>query len=445
MTAGIRRRKRLSSFQTIILGFIGLILLGAGLLSLPISSSDHVFTPFSEALFTATSASCVTGLVVHDTATYWSAFGQAVILVLIQIGGLGVVTIALAFALLSGRRISLRQRSTMQDAISAPQVGGIVRYTNFILKGALVVELAGALLLMPVFVRDFGLRGIWMSFFHSISAFCNAGFDLMGAPGKEFSSLTAYGTDPYVNIVIMLLIIVGGIGFLTWRDIVSHGFKFRKYLTQSKVILVTYFFLIAIPAVFFFVYEFRFHNMPERVWYSLFQAVTARTAGFNTANLSLMQGSSVGIMIVLMIIGGAPGSTAGGMKVTTIAVLVSNTFSIFSRQEDVHFFGRRIAKDVVRQAAALLMLYLLLAVGGAVALCALENQSLKICLFETGSAVATVGLSMGLTPTLGPISQLILIVLMFLGRVGGLTIMYAAVKNAGTVAAMRPVEKINVG
>ena len=218
----IRRKRRLSSFQIIILGFAGVILLGALLLMLPISTTGGNVTPFNETLFTATSAVCVTGLVVQDTGSYWSTFGQAVILVLIQIGGLGVVTVAASFALLSGRKISLMQRSTMQDAISAPKVGGIVRLTKFILRGTFLIEGIGAVLLLPVFCRDFGIKGIWMSIFHSISAFCNAGFDILGTADNTFVSLSGYAGNFWLNIVIMLLIIIGGIGFLTWDDVYTN-------------------------------------------------------------------------------------------------------------------------------------------------------------------------------------------------------------------------------
>lgn len=212
-------KKKLTSFQIIILGFLGVILLGTILLMLPLSSKDGCVTPFLDALFTSTSAVCVTGLVLHDTATYWSMFGQLVIMILIQIGGMGVITVAAAFALISGRKISLMQRSTMQEAISAPKVGGIVRLTSFIIKTTLLIELAGAAFMAPVFCRDFGAKGLWMALFHSISAFCNAGFDLMGARAS-FSSLTSYAEEPVINLTIMLLIIIGGIGFLTWDDTV---------------------------------------------------------------------------------------------------------------------------------------------------------------------------------------------------------------------------------
>ncbi len=233
------KNRRLTSFQTIILGFAGVILLGALILMLPVSSKSREFTPFGDALFTATSAVCVTGLVVQDTATYWSIFGQSVILILIQVGGLGVVTVAASFALLSGRKISLMQRSTIQEAIAAPKVGGIVRLTGFILKATLIFELTGALLMMPVFCRDFGLEGIWMAVFHSVSAFCNAGFDIMGSADSLYPSLTAYAASPVINITVMLLIIIGGIGFLTWEDIYSNKRRFHRYRLQSKIILIT--------------------------------------------------------------------------------------------------------------------------------------------------------------------------------------------------------------
>ena len=231
-------KKKITSFQVIILGFSSVILLGTFLLMLPISSHEKIITPFFDALFTSTSAVCVTGLIIYDTAVYWSSFGQLVILLLIQIGGMGVITVAAAFSMISGRKISLMQRSTMQEAISAPKVGGIVRLTGFIVKGTLIIELIGAVAMAPIFCRDFGIKGLWLALFHSVSAFCNAGFDLMGTK-TPFSSLTGYARQPIINFVIMTLIVVGGIGFLTWDDIKTNGFHFHKYRMQSKVILLT--------------------------------------------------------------------------------------------------------------------------------------------------------------------------------------------------------------
>ena len=265
------RKKRLSSFKLIVLGFAGVILLGALILMLPFSSTAGVVTPFHEALFTSTSAVCVTGLVVQDTGSYWSAFGQTVILLLIQIGGLGVVTVAALFAMLSGRKISLMQRSTMQDAISAPKVGGIVRLTRFIVRGTFLIELIGMIVMLPTFCGNYGFKGIWMAAFHSVSAFCNAGFDILGTAENKYPSLTGYIGNPAINITIMLLIIVGGIGFLTWDDIYTNKWHFKKYRMQSKVILVTTAILIIAPAVFFFFCDFTGLPLAERILASLFQ------------------------------------------------------------------------------------------------------------------------------------------------------------------------------
>ena len=441
----IRRKRRLSSFQIIILGFAGVILLGALLLMLPISTTAGGVTPFNETLFTATSAVCVTGLVVQDTGSYWSAFGQAVILTLIQIGGLGVVTVAASLALLSGRKISLMQRSTMQDAISAPQVGGIVRLTRFILRGTFLIELLGALAMLPVFCRDYGWRGVWMAIFHSISAFCNAGFDILGTESNRYPSLTGYAGSPVINITIMLLIVIGGIGFLTWDDICENKWQLHRYRMQSKVILVTTGLLIFLPAVFFFFSDFSALPAGNRLLASFFQSVTPRTAGFNTVNLSAMSSASQGVMILLMLIGGSPGSTAGGMKTTTLAVLLANAVATFRQRDSAQFFGRRVDCSAVKTAATILMMYLVLFFGGAVFISAYENLSLSTCLYETASAVGTVGLTLGITPQLHITSQMVLITLMYLGRVGGLTLIYAAFSGKKATGAKMPKEKIMIG
>ena len=441
----IHKKNRFTSFQIIILGFIAIILIGALLLMLPVSSKAGIITPFNEALFTSTSAVCVTGLVVQDTATYWSLFGQGIILVLIQIGGLGVITIAVSFALLSGRKISLMQRSVMQEAISAPKVGGIVRLTGFILKGTFLVEFTAAFIMMPVFVKDFGAKGIWMAIFHSISAFCNAGFDLMGTENVKYASLTSYISHPLINITIMLLIIIGGIGFLTWEDILKNKYRIKNYRMQTKVILTTSLLLILFPAFFFFFRDFADMPMQERIFSSLFQAVTPRTAGFNTADLTMMTEDGLGIVIALMLVGGSPGSTAGGMKTTTLAVLIANTLACFRRKEDAQMFGRRIENSTVKDAATIFMMYIVLFFGGAIVISAVEDLSFSTCLFETASAIGTVGLTLGITPGLGVISQIILMILMFLGRVGSLTLIYAALSDSGKKISKLPQEKMTVG
>lgn len=444
MPENLHRKKHLTSFQLIILGFAGVILMGALLLMLPVSSAEGVATPFDQALFTSTSAVCVTGLVVQDTGSYWSVFGQAVILLLIQTGGLGVVTVAVSVFMFSGRKISLMQRSTMQNAISAPKVGGIVRLTKFILRGTFLIEAIGAVLLLPVFCRDFGIKGIWMSFFHSISAFCNAGFDLLGTTDHTFVSLTGYNSNVWLNIVIMLLIIIGGIGFLTWEDFYNNKFKFKRYRMQSKVILVTTAILIIAPAVFFFICDFENLPVGKRLLASVFQSVTTRTAGFNTEDLSLMTEAGKAVMIFLMLIGGSPSSTAGGMKTTTFAVLILNAFATFRSREDVGVFGRRFDGQVIKNAATIAMLYFILFFFGGITISVYEGLPLLTCLYETASAVGTVGLTLGVTPGLHILSRVILIVLMYFGRVGGLTLIYA-VFTGTTNRAKMPLEKITVG
>lgn len=438
-------KKRLSSSQIIILGFAGVILFGSILLTLPFSTRDGHGALFSDALFTATSAVCVTGLVVQDTATYWSTFGQAVIIALIQIGGMGVVTVAIAISSFSGRQISLKQRSTMQEAISAHKVGGIVRLTGFIIKMTIIFELLGAVIMAPTFCKEFGvLKGIWYAVFHSISAFCNAGFDLMGAK-TPYSSLTYFVDNPVINFVIMSLIIIGGIGFMTWDDIKVNKHHVRKYRMQSKVILVTTVLLISLPALYFFLFEFGDKPMGERIWSSLFQSVTPRTAGFNTADLTQISETGTAITTMLMLIGGSPGSTAGGMKTTTLAVLFSTAISVFRRREHTHFFGRRVNDDTIRNAATILMMYVILFLTGGFLISRIESLPLLTCLYETASAIGTVGLTLGITPNLGIASQIILIVLMYIGRVGGLTLIFSALSGNQGNTARPPQEKITVG
>ena len=424
---------------------MGVILLGALLLMLPISVKDGHGATFENALFTSTSAVCVTGLVVKDTASYWTGFGQAVILLLIQIGGLGVITVAAFIAMISGRKISLLQRSMLQDSISADQIGGLVKMTRFIFKVALICEAIGALLMLPTFCGKFGLSGIWDAVFHSVSAFCNAGFDIMGERTGHFSSLTSFAFDPGIVIPICLLIITGGIGFLTWEDIAENKFRFRRYRMQSKVVLIMTGVLIIVPTMLLFVYEYTGNSLTDRFLLSLFQAVTPRTAGFNTASLSSLSGAGTMLMIALMLIGGSPGSTAGGMKTTTLAVLAANASSVFRRKKSVQLFGRRIDDSMVRHAATLFMMYLTLPAIAAAVISIVEKIPVGTCLFETASAIGTVGLSKGITPDLGLLSHSILIVLMFLGRVGGLTLIYAAVNVNSSEVSHRPVGKINVG
>ena len=437
--------RHFTPFQLITMGFAAVILFGAFLLTLPISSVEGVFTPFHKALFTSTSAVCVTGLAVLDTGSYWSFFGQLVILILIQIGGLGVVTVTVSVTLLSGKKISLMQRTTMQDAIAAPRIGGIVRLTKFILKGTFLVELIGAVLLLPVFGKDFGVKGIWMSIFHSISAFCNAGFDILGTTKNTFPSLLQYAGNALVNVVIMLLIIIGGIGFLTWDDIYTNKMKFKRYRMQSKIILVTTACLILIPIIFFFTCDLKNLSAGNRLLAAAFQSVTTRTAGFNTIDISKMSEASKAVMILLMLIGGSPGSTAGGMKTTTFTVLLLNAIATFRSQENAGAFGRRLEYHVIKNAATIAILYFTLFFCGGLAISVYEELPLLDCLYEAASAVGTVGLTLGITPKLHMFSQIVLIILMYLGRVGGLTLIYAVLSRRNRGNAKLPLEKITVG
>ena len=438
-------QRRFSNFQIIIMTFAGVILLGAAILMLPVSARSGRATSMEDALFTATSAVCVTGLVVKDTAAYWSPFGQAVILLLIQIGGLGVVTVASFIEAAAGKKLSLHERNLLEDSISAFQVGGMVKMTRFIVRLVFLVELAGALIMMPVFCRDYGISGIWMSVFHSVSAFCNAGFDLMGTRSGPFSSLTAYGGNVWVVLPLCLLIVFGGIGFLTWDDMLKHGKRFKKYRTQSKVVIVTTAVLIAVPTLLYFWFEFAGHSASERILLSLFQAITPRTAGFNTADLGKMSEAGISLMILLILVGGSPGSTAGGVKTTTLTVLLANAFSVCRRKKDTQLFGRRIEDSVIKNASTLLIIYGSLTLTAGAVISKMESLPLQSCIFESASAIGTAGLTLGITPSLGLISHFILIMLMFLGRAGGLTLMYAALANGVTEVSRCPVDTINVG
>ncbi len=436
---------KLSSFQIIIFGFLGLIILGAGILMLPLCSNAHQWTDIETALFTSTSAVCVTGLVMVDTASYWSIYGQIVILILIQVGGLGIVTIAAFIASVSGRKISLLQRSLLQDSISAHQIGGIVRLTRFIFKIAFFTELIGAISLMPFFCLRFGIQGIFLSIFHSISAFCNAGFDILGDKTGQFSSLSAFSCELSLIIPTCILIIFGGIGFLTWEDMQEHKLKIKRYRMQSKVILLSSVVLIIVPFSLLYLFEFSDFAFKERFYLSLFSAVTPRTAGFNTADYSKLSGGALLLTASLMVIGGSPGSTAGGMKTTTAAVLFSNAAAVFRKKKSARMFGRRIEDGTVKDAATLLITYLLLVLSGAFAISYIDGIAIDKCIFETASAIGTVGLTTGITPELGTLSHFILIALMFFGRVGGLTLIYAAINSNQSDISQYPMEKITVG
>lgn len=438
-------RDQMTSFRVILVGFILLILAGALLLSLPIASASLVRTPFLDALFTSTSAACVTGLVVRDTATYWSLFGRTVILILIQIGGLGVVTVGVFMIVLSGKQIGIHQRTVMQEAISAPQIGGIIRFTKFFIGGTALLEGLGMIALAPPFIRELGVpKGLSYALFHSISAFCNAGFDLMGIRGP-YSSLSSLQHNHWVLGVIMALIVFGGIGFLTWRDLLDNRFRWQRLRLQTKIILYTTAVLLVLTFLYFWLVEFRDLRMTDRIWYSLFAAVTPRTAGFNTFEYGAISETGMLVTIVLMMTGGAPGSTAGGMKVTTLFAVCIAAANDLRRKEDVNCFGRRLDETSIHKAFSILFIYTALLMTGTAVITLAEPVPLIRAMFECASALGTVGLTTGITPGLGPVSKAILILFMYFGRVGGLTIVYAAVSKKKRPIRKYPMEKIAVG
>lgn len=440
-----------SPMKLILSGYCLIILVGTLLLSLPAATRGAEGTPVTDCFFTATSATCVTGLIRYDTYTHWTVFGQLVILGLIQIGGIGFMTVAILVMLLAKRRIGLSQRFIMQKSISAPQIGGIVRMTKFIALGTLCLEAVGALLLSFDFVPRYGWKqGLYFSVFHSVSAFCNAGFDLMGGSQGAFSSMTGMVNNRYVNLVLMLLVFVGGLGFFVWRDLQVNHFRFKKLQLQSKMVLSISLSLVVLGAAAFWILENR-HDMlagmsfSEKLWVCLFQSVSARTAGFNTVDLTAMTEPGILTMICLMFIGGSTGSTAGGIKTTTFWVLCVSVFTTFRRKKNVEAFGRRMEESITRTASCVFMTYLVLVLTAAIAISALEEIPVLTALFETVSAMATVGLTLGITPGVGMVSKLILAFLMLCGRVGSVTMLLAFSSEKRVIGSRLPLEKIQVG
>ncbi len=445
----VRYRARLSQTQYIAVGFFVLIMIGTFLLMLPISSRDGRGTGFLDSLFTAASASCVTGLVVTDTWSHWTLFGQLVILALIQIGGLGFVTVGVFVSIVLRRRIGLRQRGLMQESSSALQIGGIVRLARKIIFGTIFFEGTGALLLAIRFIPQYGFfRGLYYGVFHSISAFCNAGFDLMGHQAP-YNSLTAYYDDWLVNLVIMVLIVIGGIGFIVWDDISRNRLHVRKYLLQTKLVLVTTAVLIVGGAVLFLLFEkdglFAGMSFGGRVWSALFSSVTARTAGFNTIDTAAMTDGSKLVMLILMYIGGSPGSTAGGVKTTTMVVMLLYVKASISRTYSTNVFGRRIEDSAIGRAASIITINAALALGAAIIIMLIQPFSMGDILFETFSAISTVGISTGITRELLPASRLLIVLLMYCGRLGSMSFALSFTQRKRVVKVQDPMERISIG
>ena len=389
----IHARRHVSQTQFIAYGFFCVIITGTLLLMLPFASRDGQSEPFLNCLFTATSASCVTGLVVADTWSQWSLFGQLVILTMIQIGGLGFITVGVFISIVLRRKIGLKERGLMMESVNTLQIGGVVRLAKKIIIGTCIFEGTGAVLLAIRFIPQFGFfRGLFYGIFHSISAFCNAGFDLMGGQ-TPYSSFVAYYDDWLVNFVIMSLIIIGGIGFIVWDDLSRNKLHFRKYMLQTKIVLVTTAILVFGGGLLFYLLE-RNHllvgmNTSGKILTSLFSSVTARTAGFNTTDTAALTDGSKLLTIILMFIGGSPGSTAGGIKTTTLVVLLLCVHSNIKQTYGINIFGRRLENDAVKRAGTILTINLLLAVTASLAIMAIQPLGFSDILFETFSAIGT--------------------------------------------------------
>lgn len=442
-------KKHLSQTQTIALGFLIIILTGTLLLMLPVSTRTGQTTSLLEACFTAVSASCVTGLVVVDTNQHWTVFGQLVILCMIQIGGLGFMTIGVLFSIILRRKIGLRERGLMQESVNTLKIGGIIKLTKLILKGTLFFEGIGALILGIRFSFDLGFwKGMYYGVFHAVSAFCNAGFDLMGFMG-EYHSLVAYSGDIVVNIVIMALIIIGGLGFIVWEDIYTNHLQFKKYRLHSKIVIVTTFILIFGGTVLFYLFERKntFAGMGgmETALSALFSSVTARTAGFNTVDTGALTDAGKLLTIMLMFIGGSPGSTAGGIKTTTLIVLLMYLWSSIRHSYSCNIFNRRLEQEAINRASAVFSTNLFIALAAALVILFSQAIPMSDLLFEVFSAIGTVGMSTGITRELNVVSRITIMLLMYCGRIGSLSFALSFTQTKKVAPVQQPVEKINIG
>ena len=443
-------RRHLSQGQFIAIGFILMILIGALLLDTPMASRSGQSIGFLSALFTATSASCVTGLVVADTATQWTLFGQIVVLILIQIGGLGFISIGVFFSIILRRKIGLRERGLMMESANALQLGGIVKFARRIVAGTAVVGGVGALLLMIRFIPEFGiLKGIWYGIFHSVSAFCNGGFDLMGAKYGKYSSLVAYYDDPLVNIVIMSLIVIGGIGFVVWGDLLKNRWHFKKYLLHTKIVLMMSTILIFGGALLFYWAErngvLKGMSVSGQILSSLFASVTARIAGFNTVDTAAMSGASKLLTAALMFIGGSPGSTAGGIKTTTLFVLLMGVKKNVTGAYGIQAFGKRLEDDTLATASIIATLNMGITIIAIFIVMGMQPFAMQDVVFEAFSASGTVGITAGITRDLNTVSRILMIMLMYLGRVGSLSFALAFMESKKKPKVMLPKESISIG
>lgn len=441
-------KKKLSTTHIILLSFLAAIVIGSGLLALPVASASGKAVPYIDALFTATTSTCVTGLVTLPTVSTWSGFGQIVILLLIQVGGLGIITIFAGIMVMLHRRMGLGERLLLQDAFNLNSLSGLMRFVKRVLVGTFAVEGAGALLCMPVFVPQFGWRGVWISVFHSVSAFCNAGIDILAQ-----DSLCQYATHPMINGVTMALIVLGGIGFIVWWDVlyVLQGKK-RHLMLHSKIALATTVVLILGGAVAIFAFEY--HNpqtignlgLWDKIQVSLFQSVTTRTAGFASIPQENLTSGSALVSMILMMIGGSPVGTAGGMKTVTVTVLLASALATIRNQDEVSMFNRNISKASIRKGLAVACMFTVILLAATLLLAAVVDRPLLDLVYETISATATVGLTRNLTPYLNDWGKLIIITTMYLGRIGPISLAIAfRVRRANPDMIKNPTEEISIG
>ncbi len=452
----IRKKKFVfSTTQTILLGFLLTILLGSVLLALPVSSSSGKSVPYLDALFTATTSTCVTGLVTLPTATTWSLFGQIVILLLIQVGGLGIVTVMSGAMILLNKKMGVGDRLLVQDAFNLNTMAGLAKFVKNVLIGTLTIEGIGALLCMPVFVSEFGARGIWISVFHSVSAFCNAGIDIIGT-----NSLCNYATNPLINGVTSTLIVLGGLGYIVWWDVIrviktrtpKNKKIFRHLTLHSKIAITVTIGLILLGAVLIFALEYANPltvggmSLFDKIQISVFQSVTTRTAGFATVPQENLTNAGAFICLLLMLVGGSPVGTAGGIKTVTLAVLICSAFATIQNKNRAALFGRRISEGSIRKAVAVVVTFLTICAVSTCLLMATTNASALDVIYETVSATATVGLSRNLTASLNTVGKMVIIITMYFGRVGPISLAVAlGGKNESQNVIAEPTEEISIG
>lgn len=446
MQIAFKNKIKLNGVQILALGFIAVIIIGSVILSLPISSRSGESTNFLDAIFTSTSAVCVTGLITLNTSTHWSTFGQTVIMTLIEIGGLGFMSFAVLISLILGKKITLRERLIMQEAMNTYSIQGLVKMVKYVLIFTVSVQFFGALLLSTQFVPEYGIsRGLFYSVFHSISAFCNAGFDLFG------TSLVTYSSNNVVILVISALIIIGGLGFTVLLEL--YDFKgIKKLSIHAKLVIITTLILIFGGTILMLLFEFNnaesIGNMSinDKLLNSFFASVTPRTAGFNSVDTSGMTLASKILTIILMLIGGSPGSTAGGLKTVTCGILVLTIISVIKGREDTEVFGRRFTKEIVYKAFTIVFIGISLVIGVTMILSYTETGANFVdLLYESSSALGTVGLTLGLTPNLTPIGKILIMIMMYLGRVGPLTVMLALTRKRKKSGYKYPEGKILIG